>query len=106
MFTSLRKFFYIFLGDFLRDLLEKNLYSLNMIKTTTPVKLTKTDKEDILYYLKHEVLPHVFNSCIPPMKDVSAKVEDFSDIWIQRQEALYQQALEVLVKEISKEIKK
>ncbi len=72
----------------------------------TTIKLTQADKEDILYYLKHEVLPHVFDTCIPPMKDVSAKEEDFSDIWIQRQEVLYKQALEVLVKEIYKEIKK
>ena len=77
-----------------------------MNKKTITVKLTQADKKDILYYLKHEVLPHVFDSCIPPMKDVSAQEEDFSNIWMERQEALYQQALEVLVKEISKEIKK
>jgi hypothetical protein len=77
-----------------------------MNKKTSTIKLTQADKKDILYYLKHDVLPHIFNSNIPPMKDVSAQEEDFSDIWIQRQEALYQQALKIVAKEISKEIKK
>lgn len=70
------------------------------------MKLTRADKEGVLYYLKHEVLPHIFDMCIPVMKDVSAKDQDFSDIWIERQETLYKQALEVVAKEITKEIQK
>ncbi len=76
------------------------------MKKLSTIKLSKADKEDILYYMKHEVLPHIWDNCIPPMKDVSAKGDDFSDIWGQRQEVLFKQALEIVAKEISKEIKK
>ncbi len=75
-----------------------------MIKKTNLPKLSRNDKVDILFYLKHEVLPHIFDSCIPVMKDVSEKDRKFTKIWSKRQEVLYKQALEMVVKEIQKEI--
>ena len=56
------------------------------------IKLSSEQKENLRDYIKQEVISHVFNLCVPDMKDVDPSC-NYEAIWVERQDVLHQQAI-------------
>ena len=67
--------------------------------------LSQSQYENLLGYIRDEVFPTIRNHCVPDMTDVEARGDEFSEIFLERQEFLVLQSLLVLEKEIKKTLK-
>ncbi len=64
--------------------------------------LSQDQYESLLDYIRDEVFPTMKNHCVPDMSDVKERGDQFSKIFLIREEFLFLQALSVLEKEIKK----
>ena len=64
--------------------------------------LSQDQYENLLGYIRDEVFPWIINHCVPDMTDVEVRGDEFSEIFLERQDFLVLQALSVLEKEIKK----